>query len=169
MDWGNVVLRERTSANSLFTTLEADLHLAGDFKKTSHKVTWLESSHVTPVTLLDYDYLITKKKLEETDSWTDFINPKTEFAQSAWADVNVGELKTGTIIQFERKGYFIVDKARGEQSKRGGSEEEVELIAIPDGRTATVALKATPPVAKLAKSAVKSAVASVKDAVAPSA
>jgi glutamyl-tRNA synthetase len=89
------------------------------------------------VTLLDYDYLITKKKLEETDNVGDFVTPVSEFREEAFADANVSTLTKGDIIQFERKGYFIFD---------GTAEDgKLEFIRIPDGRAASLASKAGKP------------------------
>ena len=60
--------------------------------------------------MVDFDHLITKDKLDENDNFEDFITPETEFHTKGFADLNVGKLKAGDIIQFERKGYFRVDK-----------------------------------------------------------
>jgi glutamyl-tRNA synthetase len=40
----------------------------------------------------------------------DFLNPNTEFRDEAVADGNVASLKEGDIIQFERKGYYRLDR-----------------------------------------------------------
>ncbi|KZT27302.1 glutamate-tRNA ligase [Neolentinus lepideus HHB14362 ss-1] len=136
MDWGNAIVRSKTvDYSGIVTAIEMELHLAGDFRKTSKKIHWLPqaSSAVVPVVLLDYDYLITKKKLEENDELGDFVTPVTEFREDALADANVVGLKRGDIIQFERKGYFIVDQAGG---------EKMEFIKIPDGKAANLASKA---------------------------
>ena len=61
--------------------------------------------------LVEFDYLITKDKLEEDDNYEDFLNPTTEIRTEAVADCNVADLKVDDIIQFDRKGYFRVDKA----------------------------------------------------------
>jgi glutamyl-tRNA synthetase len=142
MDWGNAIIRSKTTAPSNeITALTIELHLEGDFRKTKKKITWLaESTPLHPlisVTLLDYDYLITKKKLEENDDVADFVTPVTEFREEAWADANVGSLKKGDIIQFERKGYYIFDGRTGK-----GETEKLVFIRIPDGKAATLASKA---------------------------
>lgn len=148
MDWGNAFVRKinRDGASSPITTIELELNLTGDFKKTKKKITWLAEvpaaqATLVPVTLLDYDYLITKKKLEEDDDVKDCLTPQTEFRQAAVADANVRQLKQGDIIQFERKGYYIVDRAFDASQP----EQEVELILIPDGRAASIASKHAPP------------------------
>lgn len=144
MDWGNAIIRSTTYSTTnpkLIEAITMELNLTGDYKKTRLKITWLPSTPSVPVTLLDYDYLITKKKLEELDEISTFINPSTEFRVQGRADHNLLNVKKGEIIQFERKGYYIVEKVNGEPSTTGGEIEGVELILIPDGRAAAVALK----------------------------
>lgn len=142
MDWGNAIVRSKTTGPSGdVTSLTMDLHLEGDFRKTKKKITWLAQPSkdypLVDVTLLDYDYLITKKKLEETDDVKDFVTPVSEFREEAFADANVNTLTKGDIIQFERKGYFIFD---------GTAEDgKLEFIRIPDGRAANLASKAGKP------------------------
>lgn len=142
MNWGNAIVRSKVlSPLGSITTMEMELHLDGDFRKTSKKVTWLATPTpaypLVSVTLLDYDYLITKKKLEENDKLEDFITPVTEFREEAWADMNVAKLQKGTVIQFERKGYYILDAVIGE-----GASLHLDFIRIPDGKAATLASKA---------------------------
>lgn len=116
MNWGNAIVRKiHTSLNPLnsnVTTLELELHLQGDVKKTEKKITWLSEAgqELIPVELVDFDYLITKDKIEEDDNVDDFLNAKTEFRTEAWADCNVAELRENDVIQFERKGYFRCDR-----------------------------------------------------------
>ncbi|KAG8529759.1 uncharacterized protein KY384_005240 [Bacidia gigantensis] len=118
MNWGNAIVRNiKHSFNPLHlkevTGLELELHLQGDVKTTKQKITWLsqQGQELIPIELVDFDYLITKDVLEEGDELDDFLNEKTEFRSEALADCNVAELKEDDIIQFERKGYFRVDRA----------------------------------------------------------
>lgn len=145
MDWGNAIVRSKTvGPDGHVISIEMDLHLDGDFRKTKKKVTWLaQPTPETPladVTLLDYDYLITKKKLEENDNLEDFVPPVTEFRTEAYADANVNDLVKGNIIQFERKGYYSFDGVVGQ-----GAEKRLEFIHIPDGKQASLASKAVAP------------------------
>ncbi|KAI9843795.1 MAG: hypothetical protein M1838_002442 [Thelocarpon superellum] len=131
MNWGNAFVRKIASASGgEVTGLELELHLAGDVKKTEKKVTWLstEGQAVVPVELVDFDYLITKDKIEEDDNVEDFLNPHTEFRSAAVADCNVADLKEGDIIQFERKGYFRVDRAYD-------GKHPAIMFNIPTGKT----------------------------------
>ncbi|KAL8697259.1 MAG: hypothetical protein Q9201_007211 [Fulgogasparrea decipioides] len=134
MNWGNAIVRKITHSlnplhRSLVTGLELELHLQGDVKKTKQKITWLATAgqELIPVELVDFDYLITKDKLEEDDNVDDYLNPKTEFRTEAVADGNVADLKEGDTIQFERKGYFRVDRA----FKHG---EKAVMFCIPTGK-----------------------------------
>ena len=138
MDWGNAIVRTKTAGESgEIVSVVMELHLEGDFRKTKKKITWLaaptESHCLIDIRLLDYDYLINKKKLEENDDLADFVTPVTEFKEEAQADANVRTLKKGDIIQFERKGYYRYD---------GDEENVMEFIKIPDGRAANIASKA---------------------------
>ncbi|KAJ2705941.1 glutamate--tRNA ligase [Coemansia sp. IMI 203386] len=140
MDWGNAIVKavERT-AEGVVTNVQFSLHLEGDVKSTKKKITWLgQSSEVHPVEalLVDYDYLITKKKLEEEDTVEDVLTPKTEFDDAAMVDANVARLPQGSIIQLERRGYFIIDKMAN-QNELG----LITLIKIPDGKAASMASK----------------------------
>jgi glutamyl-tRNA synthetase len=143
MDWGNAIVRSKsTDSSGMITALSMELHLEGDFKKTTKKITWLAqptTAHpLIDATLIDYDYLITKKKLEENDDLKDVATPVTEFREAAFADANVRELKQGDIIQFERRGYYIFDGI----AENGEQEKTWEFISIPDGRAAGLASKA---------------------------
>lgn len=165
MDWGNAFVASITPSPSdpaTIASIDMTLNLDGDFKKTKLKLTWLSAPHaaaavssLTPVVLLDYDYLITKKKLEEDDSIDSVINPVTEYSTLAWSDSNVAQLHKGDIVQFERKGYYVVDKPAGAASGLLDGPEgvaRVECIYIPDGRAASIALKYDPSTAALVKS-----------------
>lgn len=109
--------------------IEGELNLAGDFKKTKWKLTWLsDTSEVVPLELVYFDYLITKKKLDEDDDFHEFVNLDTKKIIEAVGDCNMSSLTKGEIIQLERKGYFIVDKPLSEESSA------IVLFNIPDGR-----------------------------------
>lgn len=117
MNWGNAIVKSISHSLNPFnrkevTAVELELHLQGDVKKTKKKVTWLsKDQELIPVELIDFDFLITKDKIEEGENADDFLNPKTIESAEALADCNVAELKENDIIQFDRKGYvvFIVE------------------------------------------------------------
>lgn len=128
MNWGNAYVRE-INGSSPITDIVLELHLEGDFKKTEKKVTWLsaEGTELVPAELVDFDYLITKEKLEEEDKMEDFLTEKTEFRSEAWVDSNLASAKVDDIIQLERRTFYRVDRAY----KNG---EPAVLFAIPTGK-----------------------------------
>lgn len=122
MNWGNAfvtnITRQGDPTTGLVLTVQLSLNLQGDFKKTEKKITWLEATaqRTCPAELVDFDYLITKDKLEEDDNVADFVNPHTEFRTLAMADEGVWTLKEGDIVQFERKGFYRLDKPATDSS-----------------------------------------------------
>ncbi|KAJ3152405.1 hypothetical protein HDU86_005583 [Geranomyces michiganensis] len=146
MDWGNFdVVKIQWSADKTHIILiEVKVNPDTDYKNTK-KLTWLSRAETgkpesTPVaaTLFDYDYLITKKKLEEDDKVQDFVTPVTEFKTEVVCDANIRDVKHGDIIQLERKGYYICDRA----FDAANPKQKVHLIFIPDGKVSSMQSKA---------------------------
>jgi len=132
VDWGNAIVRKliHNSENQLIG-LEGELHLAGDPKTTKKRLTWigLESGDETiPIVLREYDFLITKKKLDEDDELEPFINPHTLFVTEALGEPALRTLNQGDKLQLIRRGYFICD------SPYLGPTKPLILISIPDGK-----------------------------------
>ncbi|KAH8810861.1 glutamyl-tRNA synthetase [Xylogone sp. PMI_703] len=112
MNWGNAIVRDKTTDESgTVSGMDLELHLAGDFKKTKKKLTWLAESdtNMVPVDLYEFDLLVSKDKLEKDDELEDVLTPVTEFKTSSYADCNVKELSPGAIVQFDRKGFYKLD------------------------------------------------------------
>jgi len=129
MNWGNAFVRTITrNEQGEPIAMTGELHLEGDFKKTEKKLSWLSADckHI-PVVLQDFDYLITKPKLEDDDNLEEFTTPVTKFELEAIADENVLSLKLNDKIQFERRGFFNVDQV-------GDETKPYVLIYIPDSK-----------------------------------
>ena len=148
MKWGNVTIdaiEENTSGES-FQGVPFKLLLKGrvdlddkDFKKTK-KFTWLAAvEDVSKVDLVEYDVLITKEKLEEFDDFDRYVNANSKFDTLGWASPAVKHLEPGSFTQFERKGYYRIDK----------QEERAICVCIPDGSSKNTGQKVDPK--KLAK------------------
>lgn len=129
MNWGNAFVRRITQDGSMVTGIDFELHLEGDVKKTK-KITWLAdvSSNMISVDLITFDYLITKDKLEKEDTLEDFLAPKTESRVRAFADCNMVDLPKNSVVQFERKGYFKLDR----QYRQG---ERMVFFDVPSGKS----------------------------------
>ncbi|CAO2161060.1 unnamed protein product [Urochloa humidicola] len=129
MDWGNAIIKEIKMENGVITELVGELHLEGSVKTTKLKTTWLaDIEELVPLSLVEFDYLISKKKLEEHEDFLDNLNPCTRRETPALGDANMRNLKRGEVIQLERKGYYRCDAPFIRSSK------PVVLFAIPDGR-----------------------------------
>ncbi|CAL4964239.1 unnamed protein product [Urochloa decumbens] len=129
MDWGNTIIKEIKTENGIITQLVGELHLEGSVKLTKLKLTWLpDIEDLVSLSLVEFDYLITKKKLEKQDDFVKYLNPCTRRETSALGDPNMRNLKQGEIIQLERKGYYRCDVPFIRPSK------PIVLFAIPDGR-----------------------------------
>ncbi len=129
MNWGNAYVRKITGSDPI-TSIELELHLEGDVKKTEKKVTWLSTSphDLVKTEVWEFDNLFTKDKLEEEDNWEDFVNKDSAKMVEQLCDANVMDLKEDDIIQLERKGYFRVDKA-------AGPGKPLVLFGIPTGKS----------------------------------
>ncbi|CAI7793527.1 unnamed protein product [Closterium sp. NIES-53] len=150
MDWGNAIVQRNTmrsggdgegagkeggakegggEGEGEVEAMEGVLHLEGSVKTTKLKLTWLaDSDELVPLTLVELDYLITKKKLDEGDDFLAALNPRTWWEEAAVGDANMRNLQRGDIVQLERKGYYICDQPLVRPHK------PIVLIAIPDGR-----------------------------------
>ncbi|KAI0376707.1 glutamyl-tRNA synthetase, partial [Hypomontagnella monticulosa] len=130
MQWGNAIVRAVASGDPI-TSITCELHLKGDVRSTEKKVTWLstQGQKLIDAELWDFDYLLTKDKLEEEDDLEQFLNPTTATMEEALCDEGVTKLKKDDIIQLERRGYYRVDKGYEE-----GTERKVVLFCIPTGK-----------------------------------
>jgi hypothetical protein len=129
MKWGNVTISKKEigpdGTISLFGKIDPS---DTDYKKTK-KITWICADPTTTVevTLVEYDHLITKPKVEGDESVKDCVNLDSKIVYKAYSEGCVRNLQRGDIIQFERRGFYFVD-----QAAIGG--KEIILNYIPDGK-----------------------------------
>ena len=142
-DWGNAIIKKKVMSEdgSRIESIEAELHLEGDFKKTKLKCTWLADlspADIVTANLVEYGYIITKAKPEEDDKIEDIANKDSKNIIVAKGDANLRACQRGDIIQLERKGYYYVDRP---WLKSSG----IWLTKIPDTKSDK---KVVPPPAK---------------------
>mmetsp|Transcript_5939 Transcript_5939/g.21738 ORF Transcript_5939/g.21738 Transcript_5939/m.21738 type:complete len:715 (-) Transcript_5939:1426-3570(-) len=131
MDWGNAFVRKivQDGATGRVVALEAELNPEGSVKSTKLKLTWLaQTEELVSITLVEFDNLITKKKIEEDDTIEEIANRNSRFEKAALGDANMRMVKKGDILQLERKGYYRCD------SPYLRPEKPLVLFSIPDGR-----------------------------------
>ncbi|KAL3645045.1 hypothetical protein CASFOL_010225 [Castilleja foliolosa] len=133
-DWGNAIVKEiKKDEDGIVTQLLGVLNLEGNVKKTKLKLTWLpDTTELVRLNLINFGYLITKKKLEEDEDFVDVVNPCTKTETLALGESDMRNLKRGDVIQLERKGYYRCDVPLLRSSK------PIVLYAIPDGKQQTV-------------------------------
>lgn len=70
MDWGNAIVKEiKKDQDGTIKMLTGVLHLEGSVKTTKLKLTWLpETNELVSLSLHEFDYLITKKKVLSHDA-----------------------------------------------------------------------------------------------------
>ena len=89
--------------------------------------------------LIEIDHLITtdrykdkKMPTSEELKWLNFTeNPNSKLITKALADPNVRNLEKSALVQFERRGVFIVDKINNPAT----STRSFDLLNVPNGKT----------------------------------
>jgi glutamyl-tRNA synthetase len=83
------------------------------------KVAWLvkANNNLIPIDLVSFDHLITKHKPQKQDGMEKFMTPITELRIQTFDDCNMVEVPLGSVIKFERKGYYRIDVAYQEGSR----------------------------------------------------
>ncbi|CAN0244579.1 unnamed protein product [Pylaiella littoralis] len=129
-NWGNVKIKQiDRDAGGKATKLSGEFIPNGDFKSTK-KLTWLAKvPDLVPMVLVEFDYLVTKDKIEEGENFKDFLNPNTRAETAGLGDPGLRNMRKGDVVQLERRGFFRADKPyRGEG-------KPLVLFMIPDGKT----------------------------------
>lgn len=138
MAWGNAIVREIKEGTPI-PSITVELNLVGDVKTTEKKVTWLsrQGQDLIPAELWDFDYLITKDKLEEDDDLENYLTPVTESMEPAWCGTDASSLKKDDIVQLERRGYYRVDKGLNdwENGEEGEKGKRIVFFCIPTGKS----------------------------------
>lgn len=139
MRHGNIrVTKIVRDAAGAVTSVEAENHPEGDFKKTKLKVTWLaDVPDLVPTTLVEFDHLLNKPKLEEGDNFVDHLTPVTRAEMQLLGDHELRTLKTGDVVQLERRGYFRVD------APYLSAEKPLVLFMVPDGKARAMSTLST--------------------------
>eukprot|EP00830_Metopus_es_P003638 TRINITY_DN1339_c0_g2_i2.p1 TRINITY_DN1339_c0_g2~~TRINITY_DN1339_c0_g2_i2.p1 ORF type:complete len:526 (+),score=118.84 TRINITY_DN1339_c0_g2_i2:25-1602(+) len=107
--WGNcIVTGIKEEAGKL--TLTGKLVLEDKDFKSTKKITWIpcDPSLNIDCKIIEFDHLITKPSLDDTDDLDKWINPKTKIETLIHGECQMQKLKKGDIIQIERRGYYYV-------------------------------------------------------------
>ncbi|CAJ0574284.1 unnamed protein product, partial [Mesorhabditis spiculigera] len=136
VNWGNLQITDVKKQGDEIVSLTAKLDLDNkDYKKTL-KVTWIAdvaSPSTIPVVAVEYDHIINKAIIGKDEDWKNFINYDSVHYTQMRGEPALKGLKKGSIIQIQRKGFFICDHEHVEKSPFTDKETPLLLIAIPDG------------------------------------
>lgn len=129
MKWGNATITRKEESKDTFELFATIDEADKDFKGTS-KLTWICNDPATTVevNMVEFDHLITKAKIEESDDIEAIFNRNSRFEEPGIAEGIVKTLPKGSYFQFERRGYYYVDQIAFASNK-------VVVNFVPDGKT----------------------------------
>ncbi|SDL26159.1 glutaminyl-tRNA synthetase [Catalinimonas alkaloidigena] len=110
----DVVKNENGEIVELRCTYDPDSRSGQDTtgKKVKATLHWLSAPHAVAAEIRLYDRLVTVEDPagEKERDWKEFLNPDSLVVlPNAVVEPSLGEVETGALFQFERKGYFCVD------------------------------------------------------------
>lgn len=130
MKWGNATVTriEESKENGLHvyaTVDEEDKNFKGTVK-----LTWIcaDPDSIFELKIVEFDHLITKEKVEDEDDIAKIFNQNSRFEYTAIAEGVCRNLKQGSFFQFERRGFYYVDKI-------GLVGQQMTVNFVPDGKT----------------------------------
>ena len=131
--WANAIIRKKhLRADGSVERIDADLNRDGDFTATKNRICWVASgpgAQPTPIEAVEYDFLITKSKLEDDDNVDDFLNPVTMAVTPMLGEAALASAKADDVLQIERRAYFRVDRPLVDERR------PLRLVLVPDGKT----------------------------------
>ena len=139
MNWGNFMIQSKEQQDDGSYLLKGEfLPEDTDFKKTV-KVTWLaDCTDLLVADFTEYDHLIKEKKVEENVDFETIVNVNSKFSAEYYVDSNIRTLNAGQFLQFERKGYYKIDKV-----ENVGDDLKYTFIYTPDGKKVGLASTGT--------------------------
>jgi len=106
MSWGNAVVERKAMDGVLVKSLALRLNLAGDYKKTTHKISWV--TRVGSVQIKCYEYEDMLKKTDSEDPHEQF-NENSKKEEWWLGEGCCTDLMPGEFMQIERVGFFVCD------------------------------------------------------------
>ncbi len=86
---------------------------SSDGRKVKGVIHWVNAAEALPVEVRLYDRLFSKEapdSAEEGKTFLDYLNPESLNVITAMAEPSMAQAKEGDKFQFERMGYFVVDR-----------------------------------------------------------
>ena len=86
---------------------------AGDWRSVKGTLHWVSVPDAVKVTLRNYDRLFTLSDMSQVPpgmDYKEFLNPDSLIVGEGWAEPALLEDKSALAVQFERTGYYVLDK-----------------------------------------------------------
>ncbi|MDA8923921.1 glutamine--tRNA ligase/YqeY domain fusion protein [Flavobacteriaceae bacterium] len=85
-------------------------------RKVKGTIHWVSVAHAVEATVHNYDRLFSDESPDQHKeaSFLDFINPSSLHSQKAMVEPSLSSLAKGERVQFQRLGYYVVDKSSSE-------------------------------------------------------
>ena len=87
--------------------------VTGEWRSVKGTIHWVSAAHAKELELRNYDKLFTladMSQVPEDKDYKDFLNPESLVIGKGWAEPALLEDASGIAVQFERTGYYIMDK-----------------------------------------------------------
>lgn len=99
--------------------------------KDPKKVTWLPNKKelLCDINVVEYDHLLNCKKPDDELDFTKVVNTNSKFVTNSGRSY-LKTLPPRTHVQFERRGYFVMDKKILSEGK-----DTIDMTFIPDGKS----------------------------------
>lgn len=130
MKWGNCRITKREEGADGLPHLWGNIDEADrDFKGTD-KITWICNDPATTIKIkiCEFDHLITEPKIEEDTPIEKVVNTNSKIEYTAISEGSVRRLQKGDIFQFERRGFYYIDKLEL-------TGQQMTVHFVPDGKT----------------------------------
>eukprot|EP00866_Antonospora_locustae_P001836 jgi/Antlo1/1836/1902 len=106
LHWSNAVVLSRRTDGGAVKEMEVVLRPEGDVRCTEHRVHWVSLLGSVSVALVEYGNLTTGNS-EDLD---ELFNKHSKTSEECFAESAVAVVEEGTILQFERRGFYYVDR-----------------------------------------------------------
>ena len=84
-----------------------------EYRPVKGTIHWVSAAHAKELELRNYDRLFTladMSQVPEDKDYKDFLNPESLVVGKGWAEPALLEDASGIAVQFERTGYYVLDK-----------------------------------------------------------
>ena len=109
-----VIKNELGEVVELLCTYDPSTHPAtGEWRSVKGTIHWVSASHAKELELRNYDRLFTladMSQVPEDKDYKDFLNPESLLMGTGWAEPALLEDTSGIAVQFERTGYYVMDR-----------------------------------------------------------